>query len=84
VATLAAEVAAVAADRHDLTVGAVVVHRLVADRLDLDRRDDAVGQVVERAVAVHVRLAEAALTMAQATAPQAQVTDHVAVFERLL
>jgi hypothetical protein len=84
VATLAAEVAAVATDRHHLAVGAVVKHRLVADRLDFDRRDDAVGKVVEFAVAIHVRLAEAALAVPQAATPQAQVADHVAVVQRLL
>ena len=83
-AALAAEVAAVAADRHDLAVGPVVVHRLVADGFDLDRRDDSVGQVVQRAVAIHVCLAKAALTVTQAAAPQAQIADDIAIFEWLL
>ena len=82
--TLATEVTAIAANRHDLAVRTVVVHRFVTDRFHFDGRDNAIGQVIERAVAVYMRLAVAALAMAQATAPQAQIADHVAIFKRLL
>ena len=83
-ATLATEVAAITTNRHHLAIRLKVVNRLVADRLDFNRGNDTVGQVVKPTVAVHMRLAITALTMAQAASPQAQVAYHVAVFHWLL
>ena len=70
-AALATEIAAVAADRHDRAVGAVMVNRLVADRSDFNRRDDAVRKVIQSAVTIHMRLAKPALAVTQPTTPQA-------------
>ena len=63
-AALATEVAAIAANRHHLAVGSKVVDRLIADRPHLDCRNNAIRQVVKRAVTVHMRLAKTALAMA--------------------
>jgi hypothetical protein len=83
-ATLATEIAAIAPNRHNLAIGLKVVHRFVTYRLDLDRRDNTVRQVVQGAVTIHMRLAKPALAMAQTTTPKAQIADHIAVFQRLL
>ncbi len=40
-----------------------MMDRLFFDAADIHRRDDAIGEIVECAVAVHMRLAEAALAM---------------------
>ena len=73
VAATAAEAAPVAADRQHPGAGAEMTYRLVLDAIDGDRRQDAVGEIVQRAVTVDVGLTKAALTMGQLAAPQTQI-----------
>jgi hypothetical protein len=83
-ATLAAEIAAIATNRHDLAIGLKVVHRFIAYRPDLDRRDNPVRQVIQGAVTIHMRLAKPALAVTQTTTPKAQIAHHITVIQRLL
>lgn len=59
-------------------------YRFGFDSLDIDRRQDAVRQVIQYPVTVDMRLAETTLTMADLAAPQAQVTTGRAIIELFL
>ena len=51
-----------------------MTHGLIFNGIDIDGGQDAVGQVVKRAVAVHMRLTETTLTVTDPAPPQTQVT----------
>ena len=83
-ATPATETAAIAADRHKPRSGPEVFYRLILNGIDIDGRKDAVGQVIERAIAIHMRLTEATLAVPDFTAPQTEIAAHRAVFQLFL
>ena len=62
-AAAAAETAAITADRQHLRPGPEMANRFIFDRPNIHCRDDAVRQVVQGAVAVHMRLAKPSLAM---------------------
>ena len=74
-ATPATKTAAVTTNREDFGPGSVMPHGFFFY---------AVGQVVEGAIAVHVSLAKASLTMMQATTPKAKITAGLAGGKLLL
>ena len=53
-------------------------------RIDVDRRDNAIGKIIQGAITVDVGLTEAALAVADLAAPQTEVTTGGAVIDLLL
>ena len=84
VAAAAAEVAAITADGHDSRPRAEMAYRLVLDGPHVDGGEDAIGKVVQGAMAVDVGLAETPLAVLEPAAPQAQVAAGGAVVEPFL
>ncbi len=60
---LAAKIAAVAADRHHLSAGAVMVNGFVLNRFYINGRNNAVRQVIQSAITIDMSLAKTALTI---------------------
>ena len=59
-------------------------HGLVFNRIYIDGRQNTIGQVVQRAITIDVRLAETTLTMADFAAPEAEMAARGAVFQLFL
>lgn len=78
-ATTAAKITAITAHGQYLRTGTIVPYRLGLDGSQLHGGNNAVGQVIQRTMAVHMRLAEAALAMTDAAAPAAQVAAGGAI-----
>ena len=83
-AAAAAETAAIAANGQHLRPGPVMANRFIFDRPNIHRRDDPVRQVVQGAVAVHMRLAKPPLAMVETAAPKTQVAACFAGFRSFL
>ena len=78
-AATAAETAAITSHRQHLTARSIVSDGFIFDGSDIHGGNNAVREVVQPAVSVDMRLAEAALTMAQPTTPQTQIASNRAI-----
>jgi hypothetical protein len=83
-ATLTAEITTETANRHNGAIGPIMVNRFIANRFNFYCRHNAIRQVIQLAIAIHMRLTKSALTMTQSAAPKAKVTNYIAVIHRLL
>ena len=78
------EIAAITAYRHHFTARPKMLYGFALYWANIDCRENAIGQIVQSAITVHMCLTEPSLTMPDLATPETQVAARGSVFHFLL